>query len=513
MEFLKKTKIVCTVGPASENEEMLEKLARTGMNVVRMNFSHDIQENHGKRMQMVRNVSKKTGINLSILLDTKGPEIRTADIENGGVEFATGDIVRVGFDADFVGNKERFSLLVPDVYNDVEVGEYLLVDDGHLRLTVIDKDEKDLICRVENPGFVKTRKGINIPGVVLSMPFMSEKKLVVVYRANFLKEKTDSTGTSIFNELKAYLKDIPAHTILIMYYILGDKQDVDYIAASFVRRASDVHEIRAVLEEEGRGDIQIIVKIENQEGVDNIEEILEVADGVMVARGDLGVEVASHLVPIYQKQIIKVANRLGKPVITATHMLESMQSNPRPTRAEASDVANAVLDGTDAIMLSGESAVGAYPVEAVQTMYDTSCAMETIYPFRKHLDDAIESSKATTQDSIGMSIAETCLNMEEVDAVIAFTQSGNTARRISKFRPIVPVIAVTFDERVKRSLALNWGVIPVFSEVKNNMTNDDELASKIAKSYGIEVGRKVIIAAGYPSGIGATNTMKIIEVK
>jgi pyruvate kinase len=475
MEFLKKTKIVCTVGPASANEEMLEKLARTGMNVVRFNFSHDIQENHGKRMEMVRNVSKKTGINLSLLLDTKGPEIRTADIENGGVEFETGDIVRVGFDADYLGNKERFSLLVPDVYNDVEVGEYLLVDDGHLRLTVIDKDEKDLICRVENPGFVKTRKGINIPGVVLSMPFMSQK------------DEDDIR--------------------------FGAKQDVDYIAASFVRRASDVHEIRAVLEDEGRGDIQIIVKIENQEGVDNIEEILEVADGVMVARGDLGVEVASHLVPIYQKQIIKVANRLGKPVITATHMLESMQTNPRPTRAEASDVANAVLDGTDAIMLSGESAVGAYPVEAVQTMYDTSCAMETIYPFRKHLDNAIESSKATTQDSIGMSIAETCLNMEEVDAVIAFTQSGNTARRISKFRPIVPVIAVTFDERVKRSLALNWGVIPVFSEVQNNMTNDDELASSIAKEYGIKVGRKVIIAAGYPSGIGATNTMKIIEVK
>lgn len=475
MEFLKKTKIVCTVGPASANEEMLEKLARTGMNVVRFNFSHDIQENHGKRMEMVRNVSKKTGINLSLLLDTKGPEIRTADIENGGVEFETGDIVRVGFDADYLGNKERFSLLVPDVYNDVEVGEYLLVDDGHLRLTVIDKDEKDLICRVENPGFVKTRKGINIPGVVLSMPFMSQK------------DEDDIR--------------------------FGAKQDVDYIAASFVRRASDVHEIRAVLEDEGRGDIQIIVKIENQEGVDNIEEILEVADGVMVARGDLGVEVASHLVPIYQKQIIKVANRLGKPVITATHMLESMQTNPRPTRAEASDVANAVLDGTDAIMLSGESAVGAYPVEAVQTMYDTSCAMETIYPFRKHLDNAIESSKATTQDSIGMSIAETCLNMEEVDAVIAFTQSGNTARRISKFRPIVPVIAVTFDERVKRSLALNWGVIPVFSEVINNMTNDDELASSIAKEYGIKVGRKVIIAAGYPSGIGATNTMKIIEVK
>ena len=268
-----------------------------------------------------------------------------------------------------------------------------------------------------------------------------------------------------------------------------------------------------MLEEEGKENIQIIVKIENQEGVDNIEDILDVADGVMVARGDLGVEVASHLVPIYQKRIIKVANRMGKPVITATHMLESMQSNPRPTRAEASDVANAVLDGTDAIMLSGESAVGAYPVEAVTTMFNTSTAMESIFPFRERLDEAIASSKATTQDSIGMSIAETCLNMDDVAAVIAFTQSGNTARRISRFRPIVPVIAVTFDHRVKRSLALNWGVIPVYSDIQNHMTNDDELASKIAREFGIEPGRKVIIAAGYPSGIGATNTMKIIDVK
>ncbi len=475
MEFLKKTKIVCTIGPATETAEMVEKLAKEGMNVVRFNFSHDIHENHLKRMKMVREVSDKTGINLSLLLDTKGPEIRTAQIENGAVHFDEGDVVRVGFDADFLGTKERFCLQVPEVYNDVEVGDYILVDDGHIRLTVIDKDDKDLITRVENPGYVKTTKGVNIPGVILSMPFMSEK------------DEDDVR--------------------------FGAKHDVDYIAASFVRRADDVLDIRRVLESEGKEHIQIIVKIENQEGVDNIEEILEVADGVMVARGDLGVEVASHLVPIYQKRIIGVANRLGKPVITATHMLESMQENPRPTRAEASDVANAVLDGTDAIMLSGETAVGNYPVEAVNTMYNTSVAMEEIFPFRERLDMAIASSHATTQDSIGMSIAETCLNMKDVAAVVAFTQSGNTARRISKYRPIVPVLAVTFDQKVRRSLALNWGVVPIYSEIQNNMTNDDELASQIAKRYGIEPGKKVIIAAGYPSGIGATNTMKIIEVK
>ncbi len=475
MEFLKKTKIVCTMGPASETAEMIESLAKEGMNVVRFNFSHDVHENHLRRIETVREVSKKTGINLSILLDTKGPEIRTAVIENDGVDFETGDVVRIGFDADYIGNKERFTLQVPEVYNDVNVGDTILVDDGLVRLTVIDKDETDLICRVENPGPVKTRKGINIPGIVLTMPFMSEK------------DEQDVR--------------------------FGAQNNVDYIAPSFVRRASDVQEIRDVLKAEGKEHIQIIAKIENQEGVDNIEEILEYADGVMVARGDLGVEVAPHLVPIYQKHIIKIANRLGKPVITATHMLESMQDNPRPTRAEASDVANAVLDGTDAIMLSGETAIGSYPVEAVRTMYNTSSAMEDIFPFRERLDSSIKSSRATIQDSIGMSIAETCLNMKDVAAVIAFTQSGNTARRISKFRPIVPVLAVTFSEDVKRSLALNWGVVPIVSEIQNNMANDDEIASQIAKRYGIEPGKKVIIAAGYPSGIGATNTMKIIEVK
>src|SRR5690554_2263001 len=286
MEHLKKTKIVCTIGPASESVEMLEKLANAGMNVVRFNFSHDVHENHLIRMNRVREVSEKIDKTLSILLDTKGPEIRCGDMENGGVFFEEGDVVRIGFDADYVGNKERFTLLVPEVHQDVDVDDYILIDDGKVRLTVIDKDSTDLICRVDNPGHIKTRKGVNIPGVILSMPFLSEK------------DETDVR--------------------------FGAKNNVDYIAASFVRRPSDVLDIRKVLTEEGREDIQIIVKIENQEGVDNIEEILEVADGVMVARGDLGVEVASHLVLIYQKRIISIANKMGKPVITATHMLESM---------------------------------------------------------------------------------------------------------------------------------------------------------------------------------------------
>ncbi|MEG0727243.1 MAG: pyruvate kinase [Erysipelothrix sp.] len=475
MREMKKTKVICTIGPASESPEMIEKLAKEGMNIVRFNFSHDVQENHLKRMERVREVSDRIGMSLAILLDTKGPEIRCGDLENGAVEFAEGDIVKVGFDADYVGTKERFTLLVPEVYNDVQVGNYLLIDDGKIRLTVIDKDDKDLICRIENPGFVKTRKGVNIPNVVLSMPFLSDK------------DRSDIT--------------------------FGANNGIDFIAASFVRRAQDVLDIREVINAAGKPDIQIIVKIENQEGFDNLESILEVADGVMVARGDLGVEVKTHLVPIYQKQIIKTANKLGKPVITATHMLESMQQNPRPTRAEASDVANAVLDGTDAIMLSGESAVGNYPVEAVRVMREISLAMEAIIPYRERLEHSIKTSKRTMQDSIGMSIAETTLNLDDVEAVVAFTQSGTTARRISKYRPNVPVIAVTFDREVQRRLAMTWGVIPVFSDVRNDMTNDDELASAFAKSYGVEPGKKVIIAAGYPTGTGNTNLMKIIEVK
>ena len=292
----------------------------------------------------------------------------------------------------------------------------------------------------------------------------------------------------------------------------GCRMGVDYIAASFTRRKEDILAISKILREEGRPDIQIIPKIENQEGFDNLREILEVSDGVMVARGDLGVDVSFELVPLYQKKIIATANEMGKPVITATHMLESMQENPRPTRAEASDVANAVLDGTDAIMLSGESAVGNYPIEAVQTMNRIANAMEETLPYKERLHKAVDSSQRTKNDAIAISVAETALTLD-VAAIVAFTQSGNTARRISKFRPKVPVIAVTFDEATQRSLALNWGVTTVISPVANNQNNECELARAVAREHGVKPGQSIILVAGYPVGNGATNTMKIIEVK
>ncbi len=475
MNNLKKTKIVCTIGPATETPEMIEKLAYSGMNIVRMNFSHDIHENHLKRMNMVRDVTEKTGITLGIMLDTKGPEIRCGVMQNDLLEFTKGDTVRVVSNDGLIGTNERISISVPEVIKDVKPGNYLLIDDGKMRLDINEVLENELVCTVANSGVIKTRKGVNVPNVVLSMPFISAKD--------------DS--------------DIR----------FGAKNNVDFIAASFVRRAEDVSAIRSILIEEGKEDIQIIAKIENQEGVDNIDAILQVADGVMVARGDLGVEVKTELVPIYQKHIIARANFVGKPVITATHMLDSMVTSPRPTRAEASDVANAILDGTDAIMLSAESAAGEYPVEAVDVMNNISHEIEKIIPYRTRLDLSIKSSRKTIQDSIGIAIVEATLNLEEVEAIIAFTQSGNTARRISKFRPPVPVFAVTFTHEVERALQGNWGVIPVFSDIRNDMTNDDELASIVAKTFGIAPGRLVIITAGYPTGEGTANMMKIVKVK
>lgn len=475
MDRFKKTKIVCTIGPATETPEMIEKLAKAGMNVVRMNFSHDIHENHLKRMNMVRDVTETTGINLAIMLDTKGPEIRCGVMENDLLLFKTGDVVKVVSEEGLIGTKDKISISVPEVINDVKVGDYILIDDGKIRLDIVDKSPNELTCRCANSGPIKTRKGVNVPNVVLSMPFISPK------------DESDIR--------------------------FGAQNGVDFIAASFVRRAEDVLAIRKILEEEGKPEIQIITKIENQEGVDNIDSILEVAEGVMVARGDLGVEVKTELVPIYQKHIISRANKYGKSVITATHMLDSMVTNPRPTRAEASDVANAILDGTDAIMLSAESAAGEYPVEAVRVMSDIAHEIEKIIPYRTRLDLSIKTSQKTIQDSIGIAISEATLNLDEVEAIVAFTQSGNTARRISKFRPRVPVLAVTFTHEVQRGLENSWGVIPIFSDIRNDMTNDDELASIVAKTFGIEPGKLVIITAGYPTGEGTANMMKIVKVK
>lgn len=469
----RKTKIICTIGPVSESPEMLEKLVKSGMNIIRLNFSHGDYEEHGNRIKAIREVDKKLGTNTAILLDTKGPEVRLGDFENKEECYEKGDVVTI-VRKKILGTHDRFHIQCPEIFDDVEVNGTILIDDGKVRLTILEKKVGELVCRVENPGVLKSKKGCNLPGVKLSMPFISEK------------DEADIR--------------------------FGCQQNVDYIAASFTRRKEDILAIREILKSEGKEDIQIIPKIENQEGFDNLEEILEVSDGVMVARGDLGVDVSLELVPIYQKQIIKVANAMGKPVVTATHMLESMQGNPRPTRAEASDVANAILDGTDCIMLSGESAAGLYPIEAVHTMDTIAKAIEPIIPYKERLKASVKTSRRTKNDALGISVADTVLALD-IKAVIAFTQSGTTARRISKFRPKAPVIAVAFDEKTQRSLAANWGVTAVLSEVANNQNNECELARNIAKALGIGIGETIIIVAGYPVGCGATNTMKIIEVQ
>ena len=472
---MRKTKIICTLGPVSESKEMIKKLAEAGMNICRLNFSHGGFDEQLNRINNIRAVEKEEGLTLGILLDTKGPEIRCGVFENKGVEFKKGDQVTVVKD-EVIGNKERFHIQCPELFDDLKAEDCLLIDDGKVRLTVLSTETGvSALCRVENSGIIKDKKGINVPNVKLSMPFMSTKDE---------------------NDIR-----------------FGCQNNVDYIAASFIRRADDVKAIRDILWDEGKMAIKIIAKIENQEGYDNLEEIIAAADGVMVARGDLGVEISTSLVPLYQKKIVAKANEFGKPVVTATHMLESMIGNPRPTRAEASDVANAVLDGNDAIMLSGETAAGEYPIEAVTTMDTIAKTAESIIDFAELLDHAKRSSQVTIQDAIGRSVADACLTLEKVKAIVAFTQGGSTARRISKFRPKVPILAVTFTGETQHNLTVHWGVFPILSKIQNNMANDDELACKVAKEHGCQVGDLIIITAGYPTGEGTANMMKIIEIK
>lgn len=468
----KKTKIICTIGPVSESKEVLTKLVEAGMNIARLNFSHGDYEEHAERVKRIREVSKETGKPIGILLDTKGPEIRLGDFENGGCEFAEGDEIDL-VKEEVLGNHERFTLRCPEVFNDVQVGDYILMDDGKMKVTFTEVTPDRIHGVVNNPHFLKSRKGCNLPGIKLSMPFISEK------------DEADIR--------------------------FGCKMDVDYIAASFTRRKDDVLAIRQILIDENKDMIQIFPKIENQEGFDNIREILEVADGVMVARGDLGVDVSLELVPIYQKRMIAVANEIGKPAITATHMLESMQENPRPTRAEASDVANTIMDGTDCIMLSGESAAGHYPVECVQTMTKIANAIEPMIPYKERLKANVKSSKRTLNDAIGISVADTALAID-VKCIIAFTQSGNTVRRLAKFRPCAPILGITFDEVTQRSLLPVNGVTPVVSNIQNTKENDIDLARNLALQAGFKTGDHIIVVAGYPVGSGNTNMMRIAQI-
>ncbi|QPC47207.1 pyruvate kinase [Mangrovibacillus cuniculi] len=470
---MRKAKIVGTIGPASESIEMLTKLFEAGLNVTRLNFSHGDFEEHGARIINIREAAKATGKNVAILLDTKGPEIRTHSMVNGGFDLVAGTKTIVSM-TEVEGTPEKFSISYEGLIDDVEVGSKILLDDGliGLEVTEIDKANGEIHTLVMNTGTLKNKKGVNVPGVSVKLPGITEKDAA----------------------------DIK----------FGIEQGVDFIAASFVRRASDVLEIRQLLEENNATHIQIIPKIENQEGVDNIDEILEVSDGLMVARGDLGVEIPAEEVPLVQKMLIKKCNVLGKPVITATQMLDSMQRNPRPTRAEASDVANAIFDGTDAIMLSGETAAGSYPLESVATMSSIATRAEQALNHTNLLSDRSRSTEPSLTDAVAQSVAHTALNLN-VAAVVTPTESGHTARMISKYRPKAPIIAVTANESVSRRLALVWGVYPTVGQ--ETSTTDEMLAMAVEQAEKTDVvcqGDTIIITAGVPVGeSGTTNMMKI----
>lgn len=469
---MKKTKIVCTIGPASESVETLVKLINAGMNVARLNFSHGDFEEHGARIVNIREASKITGKMCAILLDTKGPEIRTNNMKDGIVSLIAGETVRISM-TEVEGTKDKFSITYPELINDVVVGNHILLDDGliDLEVTEIDRENNEIVTLIKNSGILKNKKGVNLPGVKTNFPGITQKDT----------------------------EDI----------IFGIENDVDFIAASFVRRASDVLAITEILEKHNATHIQIIPKIENQEGLDNIDEILKVSQGLMVARGDLGVEIPTEEVPIAQKMLIKKCNALGKPVITATQMLDSMQRNPRPTRAEAGDVANAIFDGTDAVMLSGETAAGDYPVEAVTTM--ATIAIRTEEAIVGQDAFALKAySNTDMAEAIGQSVGHTARNLN-IQTIVAATESGHTARMISKYRPKSHIVAVTFSERQRRGLALSWGVYPFVTEKPDSTDEMMELAAKVAKEEKFaKEGDLIIITAGVPVGErGTTNLMKI----
>lgn len=470
---MRKTKIVCTIGPASESIEKLTKLMEAGMNVARLNFSHGNYEEHGARIKNIREAAETAGKNIAILLDTKGPEIRTHNMKDGAIELVAGNDVIVSM-TEVEGTTEKFSVTYEGLIDDVTEGSRILLDDGliGLEVTKVDASANELHTKILNSGTLKNKKGVNVPGVSVNLPGITEKDA---------------------NDIR-----------------FGIEQGIDFIAASFVRRASDVLEIKQLLEDNNASHIHIIPKIENQEGVDNIDEILEVSDGLMVARGDLGVEIPAEEVPLVQKSLIKKCNILGKPVITATQMLDSMQRNPRPTRAEASDVANAIFDGTDAIMLSGETAAGLYPVEAVQTMNNIASRAEEALNYKEILSKRSRDVEPNITDSIGQSVAHTALNLE-VKAVITPTGSGHTARMISKYRPEAPIVAVTYDAHILRQLALVWGVYPRLSN-KSESTDEmlDVAVQESVNSAIVTHGDLVVITAGLPVGeTGTTNIMKI----
>ena len=476
---IKMTKVVCTIGPKSEKKEVLKELVLSGMNVMRLNFSHGDHEEHGARIKTIREISKETGKHVAILLDTKGPEIRTGSHAEGDVKYdlVEGQDFIVTTDYSFKGTPEKISVSYPGMTKDLKPGDTILVDDGLIGLEVKEIKGEEIFCKVKNSGALGQKKGVNLPGVSVSLPALAEKD-------------------------KADLK-------------FGCEVGVDYIAASFIRKASDVAEVRRVLDDNGGENIKIISKIENQEGIDNFDEILELSDGIMVARGDLGVEVPVEEVPFMQKMMIRKCNAVGKSVITATQMLDSMQKNPRPTRAEAGDVANAILDGTDAVMLSGESANGKYPVEAVRTMAKISAKTDEYgvskiyYTHEVTITEAISKGAVEAAENLGAKL------------IVCWTKTGRAAKMIRKYNPSMPIIALTDSDVTARQLALVRGVRAIVANDLDNPEHFFNKALEVAASNasttadeaytGFKKGDLVVLVTGV-SETGTTNTFKVSRI-
>ncbi len=470
---MRKTKIICTLGPASESEEKLRELMLAGMNVARFNFSHGTHEDHKVKYDRVVKVSNELGLPVATLLDTKGPEIRLKDIEGGRTELKPGQQFILTTD-EILGSNEKVAITYRNLKNDISVGTTILIDDGLIEMVVEDINETDIICTVINGGPISDHKGVNVPGATLSMPYVSDV------------DRSD-----------------------IMF---GCDMGFDFLAASFVRCKEDILEVRKIIEDHG-SHMKIIAKIENMQGIHNLDEILEVSDGIMVARGDMGVEIPMEEVPVVQKRMIKKAEALGKHVITATQMLESMIKNPRPTRAEATDIANAIYDGTTAIMLSGESAAGLYPVEAVKTMAKIAERTEQDIDYEGRMKRRKEIDNFDITTAISHATCTTATDLK-ASAIITVTISGFTAGMIARYKPGCPIIACSVSPRVCRQLNLSWGVTPVW--IARESTADDlfEEAVHAAEEAGyIKKGDKVVLTAGVPLGVsGNTNMIRVVEV-
>lgn len=469
---MRKTKIICTMGPATDDPKVLKQLMLSGMNVARINFSHGTHEEQQVRIDAVKKMREELNLPIALLLDTKGPEVRTGNFEDGKILLEKGQTFRLTPD-DIMGNQEVTSITYHNLAKDVNVGNRILIDDGLIEMKVVNIDGKDVICQVLNSGPVSNHKSINVPDVELSMDYVSQKDI----------------------------DDI----------IFGIENDFDFIAASFVRTAYDVLDIKRILENNGGENIQIIAKIENRQGVDNIESILKVSDGIMVARGDMGVEISFDELPAIQKRIIKRCYTEGKKVITATQMLESITHNPRPTRAEISDVANAVYDGTSAVMLSGETAVGDYPVLALETMARICVKTEENIDYVKRFENTHLRANRSVSNAISHSSCATAHDIEAA-AIVTVSRSGYTPRQISGFRPVCPIIACVMNEKTWRQLNLSWGVLPLMSEAKKTSDELFEQAVDLAvnKTDIVNMGDVIVLTGGAPLGVsGTTNLLKV----